>query len=140
MKTSECKYSNCLYFTSNALARKVEKLAIESWKQVNLSPSHGYLLKLVIENPGLQPGNLADELQLTPSTITRLIEKLEDKKLVVRTSDGRSANVYPTPSGKNLLPKLDGCVKNFYEKYSIILGKEESSHLITGMHKLADKL
>lgn len=140
MKTSESKYCNCLYFTSSSLARKVEKLAIESWKKINLSPSHGYLLKLVINNPGIQPGNLADELQLTPSTITRLIEKLEEKKLIVRTSDGRSANVYPTPGGKNLLPKINDCMKNFYESYSIILGKDESKRLVTNMHKLVDKL
>src|SRR5215207_3420539 len=85
MKSSESKFKNCLYFTSNALARKVEKMAIESWKPVGLSPSHGYLLMLVNQEPGLQPGSIADHLQLTPSTVTRLVEKLEEKKLVVRT-------------------------------------------------------
>ena len=69
MKTSTCKYAQCLYFTSNALARKVEKLAIESWKRVDLPPSHGYLLMLVLEEPGMQPGNIAAQLQLTPSTL-----------------------------------------------------------------------
>jgi DNA-binding MarR family transcriptional regulator len=140
MKTSESKYCNCLYFTTNSLARKIEKLAINSWDKINLSPSHGYLLKLVIEEPGLQPGAIADELQLTPSTITRLIEKLEEKKLVARTYDGRITNVYPTPGGKVLLPKLKECIKDFYENYVSILGKEESSKLVHNMHRLADKL
>src|SRR4249919_1819869 len=102
MKMSESKYSKCMYFSANALARKIEKMALESWKPVNLSPSHAYLLMAVIEEPGIQPGMLAKELQLQPSTITRLIEKLEEKRLVVRTTGGKSTNVYPTPKGKDL--------------------------------------
>ena len=140
MKTSECVFSKCLYFTSNALARKVEKLAIESWKQVDLSPSHGYLLMLIIESPGMQPGNIAAQMQLTPSTITRLIEKLEDRKLVVRTTEGKITNVYPSPKGKELLPALKACVQDFSEAYSKVLGKEETFKLVQSMNKISDKL
>lgn len=140
MKTSECVFSKCLYFTSNALARKVEKLAIESWKQVDLSPSHGYLLMLIIESPGMQPGNIAAEMQLSPSTITRLIEKLEERKLVVRTTEGKITNVYPSPKGKELLPSLKACVQDFSEAYSKVLGKEETFKLVQSMNKISDKL
>ena len=140
MKTSESKYCECLYFTSNALARKVEKLAVEAWKPVDLSPSHAYLLMMVIEEPGLQPGTIADHLQLTPSTISRLIEKLEEKKLVVRVTEGKITNVYASPAGKNLLPQLKACVDDFYKSYCDILGKEESSRVVNGIRKLADKL
>jgi len=140
MKPSESKFKQCLYFASNALARKVEKMAIESWKPVGLSPSHGYLLLLVTEEPGLQPGCIANNLQLTPSTVTRLIEKLEDKKLVVRTTEGKLTNVYPTPAAKNLVPKMKACVQHFYQTYCKELGKEEAGRMITDMHKLADKI
>ncbi len=140
MKTSNCKYSKCLYFTSNALARKVEKLAIESWKQVDLAPSHGYLLMLLLEEPGMQPGNIAAQLQLTPSTITRLIEKLEERKLVVRTTEGKITNVYPSPKAKELLPDLLACVQNFSEAYSKVIGKEETYKLVQSMNKISDKL
>lgn len=140
MKTTESRYRQCLYFTSNALARKVEKLAIESWKQVSLSPSHGYVLMSVLEEPGIQPGSLSDEMQLTPSTITRLIEKLEEKKLVIRTTEGKIANVYPTPKAKELLPELKKCVDQFYQQYVSVLGKKESNQLIKKMGAVADRL
>ena len=140
MKPSESKYCNCLYFTTNALARKVEKLAIEAWKPVDLSPSHAYLLMMVIEEPGLQPGTLSDHLQLTPSTISRLIEKLEDKKLVVRITEGKVTNVYATPAAKNLLPKLKSCVVTFHKSYADILGKEASEKMVDQLHAFADKL
>jgi DNA-binding MarR family transcriptional regulator len=140
MKTSDSKYHQCLYFASNALARKIEKLAQESWSKVDLSPSHAYLLMLAIDQPGIQPTALAEHLQLQPSTITRLIEKLEEKKLLVRTTGGKLTNVYPTPKGKEIAPLLQECVNDFYNSYTAILGKEESAKLVQSIGKFADKL
>jgi len=129
-----------MYFSSNALARKIEKLAQESWKAVDLSPSHAYLLMLAIENPGIQPTTLVEQLLLTPSTITRLIEKLEEKKLVVRTNEGKTTSVYPTPRAKQLLPQLEACLEHFYKSYSSVLGKEDSARLVQSMNRVTDKL
>jgi len=140
MKAANSKYCQCLYFSSSALARKIEKLANESWKKVGLTPSHAYLLMLAIEDPGIQPSTLVKQLLLTPSTITRLIEKLEEKKLVVRTSEGKLTNVYPTPKAKAFLPDLKDCLNHFYHNYSLIIGKEESARLVQNMNKLVDKL
>lgn len=140
MKTSESKYCNCLYFTANALARKVEKLATESWKKIDLSPSHAYLLILVLEEPGMQAGQIAEQLQLTPSTITRLIEKMEERKLVIRATEGKLTNVYPTQKGKDMKPLLKQCIDAFYERYVKILGKDESKNFIRNMNIMADKL
>jgi DNA-binding MarR family transcriptional regulator len=140
MKSSNSRFNKCLYFSTNALARKVEKLAVENWKKVDLSPSHGYLLLMVLENPGLQPGCIADEMQLTPSTITRLIEKLEEKKLVIRTTEGKLTNVYATPKGKELLPKMKICMGEFQKTYTEILGAEESMRMVQNINKLTDKL
>jgi MarR family transcriptional regulator, organic hydroperoxide resistance regulator len=140
MKTSESRYCKCLYFVSNALARKIERLANEAWKKVNLSPSHAYLLMMVIDEPGIQPGAISSEMHLSPSTITRLIEKLEDKKLVIRTTEGKLTNVYATPKGKEMRPVLQKCLETFYTAYSNILGKEDSAKLVHNMSRMADKL
>jgi DNA-binding MarR family transcriptional regulator len=129
-----------MYFSSNALARKMEKLAGESWAKVGLSPSHAYLLMVAIEEPGVQPGCLAGELQLKPSTITRLIEKLEEKKLAVRVAEGKTTNVYATPKGRELLPVLKECLADFCEGYAHILGTEESAKMVQDMNRLSDAL
>lgn len=140
LKAADSKYCQCLYFSSNALARKIEKLANDSWKKVGLSPSHAYLLMLAIEEPGIQPTALVNQLLLKPSTITRLIEKLEEKKLVVRTTEGKLTNVYPTPKAKAMLPELKECLNHFYQHYSSMLGKEESARLVQSINRLVDKL
>lgn len=140
MKPSCSKFAQCLYFASGALARKIEKMATESWKKVDLSPSHAYLLLAVLEEPGLQPTALSEHLQLQPSTITRLLEKLEEKKLLIRTTEGRLTNVYPTPKAKELQPKMAACMQEFSDKYIQLLGKEESTKLVQNLAKIADRL
>lgn len=129
-----------MYFVANALGRRIEKLAIESWKRVDLSPSHAYLLMLAIEEPGIQPTGLSEQLILTPSTITRLIEKLEDKGLVTRETEGKLTKVYPTSKAKELYPVLQECLTHFVENYSAILGKDESQKIVRNMACIADKL
>ena len=140
MKVSESQYCQCMYFVSNAFARKMSKLAEEAWKPVGLSPSHAYLLMMAIRRPGVQPSELVEELQLTPSTITRLIEKLEEKKLVVRTNEGKLTYVFATPKGQQMKPEMEVCLINFYETYTSLLGQEDSSKLIKKMLKLADRV
>jgi DNA-binding MarR family transcriptional regulator len=140
MRASESSYSKCMYFASGALARRTEKLAQEAWKPVGLSPSHAYLLMMVIGDPGIQPSAIVAELLLTPSTITRLIEKLEEKKLVHRDYQSKCTYVFPTAKGKALLPQLQDCVKTFYEGYSTVLGKDESAKFVQAMNRITDKL
>ena len=140
MKVSKSRYCNCMYFSSAALARKIEKLATVSWKKTHLAPGHAYLLMIVLAEPGIQPGELAKELQLKPSTITRFIQKLEEKKLLVRTVSGKITNVYPTPKAKEMQPLLKECISHFYQSYVDILGKEESSGLVTQMNNISDRL
>jgi DNA-binding MarR family transcriptional regulator len=118
----------------------MEKLSSQSWSRVELAPSHAYLLMAVLEEPGMQPGILADHLQLQPSTITRLIEKLEEKKLVVRTTEGKITNVYPTPKARELQPRMNTCMEEFLKNVSELIGKEESLSLVRQMAKVADKL
>ncbi|GAB4092867.1 hypothetical protein GCM10028786_17940 [Flaviaesturariibacter terrae] len=125
---------------SGALARKVEKLAQESWKPLGLSPSHAYLLLAVLEEPGIQPGALAGQLQLQPSTITRLVQKLEEKKLVVRTTEGKLTNVYPTPRAKDLQPKMGACLEHFYKASQALAPGTEGAQLLQSMGRIADRL
>jgi len=140
MKASNSRYSSCVYFASGALARKIEKLANEAWQVIDLSPSHGYLLLLVLDEPGIQPNKLVKELLLSPSTITRLTDKLETKKLVQRSSEGKLINIFPTAKARALQPQMKNCMNCFSEKYAQMLGKEDSSTLAQALNKVTDRL
>lgn len=140
VKACESKFSRCLYFSSQAFARKVEKLAVDHWKPLGLSPSHAYLLILTLEQPGIQPGKMAEQLQLSPSTITRLIEKLEKQKLVVRQTEGKESHVQPTARAEALFPKMKEVISQFNQAYQAALGAQTSFGLIAEMNQLTDQL
>lgn len=95
---------------------------------------------MVLDEPGAQPGLLAAHLQLQPSTITRLIEKLEEKKLVIRTTEGKTTNVYPTPKGKELYPKMKTIVEEFGKQCDAVFGKEQCMAITNKIASVADKL
>ncbi len=140
MKTSDSRYGMCMYFSSNALARKTEKMAVAVWNKVDLAPSHAYLLMIVLNDPGVQPGMLSEELHLTPSTITRLIEKLEEKKLVTRHTEGKTTYVYPTNKSKEMKLVLQECAEEFQKNCNSIFGKEDCVRFVNNMNKISDKI
>ncbi|RYD56439.1 MAG: MarR family transcriptional regulator [Sphingobacteriales bacterium] len=140
MKAAESRYSGCLYFASNALARKMERLAIKAWEPVGLPPSHAYLLLYVIDNPGTQPSVITEQLMLAPSTITRLMDRLEKEKLIIRQTEGKMIHAYPTAKAKGLVPKMESCIKSFHMSYAQELGHEPSMELVKNIVSVHDRL
>ena len=129
MEKCESKYCGCLYFSSNALARVITRMAEEEFTITGLAPSYAFILMTVSQKPGIQPNEISKEMQLTPSTITRLIEKLENKGLLERKINGKFTAVYPTDKADPILLKVKEAWMNLYKRYSLILGEEEGKTL-----------
>ncbi|MCF6193385.1 MAG: MarR family transcriptional regulator, partial [Kangiellaceae bacterium] len=72
-------FDRCLYFNTNHLARTVGKIWQEAFEEVGLAPAHAYLLRLVLEQPGIAQSKISAELHLEKSTITRFIDKMVDQ-------------------------------------------------------------
>ena len=134
------KYCGCLYFTANALSRVMTRMADEAFATTGLSPSHAFVLMSVNDSPGIQPGELSRQMQLTPSTVTRLVEKLEGRGLVERQSAGKATQVLPTAASKAMQPKLKACWKSLYERYAEVLGKDVAVELTGTVNQARMKL
>ncbi|MTI21609.1 MarR family transcriptional regulator [Fulvivirga sp. RKSG066] len=134
-KTGKDKYCNCLYYSANALARMLTKMAEDSFGRTGLAPSYGFLLMSVNDKPGIQPKELSEHMQLTPSTVTRLLEKLEYKGLVERSAVGRATEVRPTSDGVKLQPLLRESWQNLYKEYSNLLGEDQAKKLTKEIHE-----
>ncbi len=137
-KTS--KYCTCLYHSANALSRVMTKISDEEFASTGLSSSHAFLLMTVNEKQGIQPKEISEHMQLTASTVTRLIEKMEYRGYLERQSVGRSTEVYSTPAGLALQPKLKEIWRNLYQRYSGILGKEVADQLTEDIYTSTQKL
>ena len=136
-------FEECLYFNSNALARTVSRIWTNAYSQFDLSPPHAFLLRVVLAKPGLLPRELAEELNLSRSTITRFLDSLEQRDLLIRkptAEDGRELQVYPTRTAKAMHKKLDSIGEDLTKLMGKIMCKEEVSQTVAKLRKLHKSL
>ena len=123
------EYCGCLYYSAGALARMTSKIAEEEFKVTGLSSSHAMLLISVNKHPGIQPCDLSAQMLLEPSTITRLIEKLEQMDLVERQKDGKEVHIHATKQGKAKLASLQKAWQSVNKRFTDVLGKQGNQRL-----------
>ncbi|HEX3934448.1 MAG TPA: MarR family transcriptional regulator [Puia sp.] len=125
IKAVDSLFVDSLYVSAAALARTVEKLAIECWKPTGLSPSLGHVLFYLIHYDNVTgPLIIAKNLFLSPSTVTRLLEKLEKKELIFRFVYENVRMVQATPDAFRLEPLITECEFTFRKRCIALLGEE----------------
>ena len=93
-------FDSCLYFNTTALARLLEREWADAFAQHGLTPPQAFMLRMVLERPGLLQRELADELTISRPTATRALHGLEAKGLIERRAsarDGREWAIHPRP-------------------------------------------
>jgi len=140
MEKAPSTYCGCLTYSVNALSRLMTKIADEEFSSVGLSSSHAFLIMSVNKKPGVNPKELAEELQLTPSTVTRLIEKLEFKGFIERQQCGRCTEVFPTPAGMKLNNEVKEAWSRLAKRINEVLGKEDNAQLTSAIGNAIQKL
>lgn len=133
-------YSACLLFSANALARAITAIGDEEFGRFGLCYSHAYLLCEVVAQPGISPSQLSETLCLTPSTITRLVEKLELKRLVRRESEGKKTLIFATSEGHVLQPIIAEAWDRVGARYSQLIGEKNVCQLTKQVFNAAKAL
>jgi len=115
-------------------------MAEEAFSTTGLAPSYAFLMMSINKDPGLHPTELSEIMMLMPSTVTRLIEKLESRGLAERKYEGKYTFVLPTKKGKELVPILEEAWLTLYGEYSTILGEKKSIDLTHQIFQAVEKL
>ena len=136
-------FERCLYFNLNALTRKVNRVWESEFRQTGLSAPHAYVMRLVLSEPGISQKQLAEELHLDPSTVTRFVDALAERQLVrrdTRNTDRRSAAVLPTAEGKRLQKKLEKIGEELFRAMRTRLGDKHFQELVTALREARSTL
>ena len=76
-----------------------------------LTPRQSGILRILTEREGARLSDLAAAAEITPSAMTRIVEKLERRGLVQRVrgaqADGRAAKVEITAAGRRVRARID---------------------------------
>ncbi|MES9844966.1 MAG: MarR family transcriptional regulator [Candidatus Sedimenticola sp. PURPLELP] len=138
-----CMFDRCLYFNINALTRLVNKKWTEAFAEFDLSPAHGYMLRVVLSKPGVTQKELTSELRLEKSTITRFVDALQKKGLVARKAadaDGREQNIHPTAKAMKMHSALEELGETLYQSMATNMGKENLTSLVSQLRESANKI
>jgi len=134
------QFDKCLYFTANALARVVSKIADQEFKRIGLSSAHAYVLMVVSQAPGIGHKDLAGRLRLAPSTVTRFVDSLVHQDLVEREGEGRCVSHSPTPAGTAKAKDVARVSETLMHRYTSVLGKQATRNLAGHMNRASEQL
>ncbi|XOV92340.1 MAG: MarR family winged helix-turn-helix transcriptional regulator [Bacteroidota bacterium] len=142
MKEEEKSYfCNCLYFSASSFARNMTKLADEAFASTGWAPSYAFVLMTVNRHEeGVSPSIIAKEMHLTPSTVTRLLDKLEQKDMITRHSEGKASIVKPTRKSKAINEDLVNSWSNLFKNYNEMLGEQSAQKLAAELYDSSEKI
>lgn len=135
-------FERCLFFNSNGLVRKLNRIWDDAYKEAGLSAPHAYMLRMVAAEPELTQKEIAEQLQLEKSTITRFTDSLIDKGLIIKktTDDARQNSLVATAKGKKLAVKLNKIGDTLYKKMQNQLGEQNFKNIVKQIKQTASNL
>lgn len=103
-------FDHCLYFNTTALARVLEREWTRAFKPFGLTPAQGFMLRAVLDAPGMLQSQLAGELVISRATATRTLDGLQKLALIERHAtehDGRESAIVPTRKAQAIRESLN---------------------------------
>jgi DNA-binding MarR family transcriptional regulator len=120
-------FDHCLYFNTTALARVVEREWAAAFKPFGLTPPQGFMLRMILGQPGLSQHALATELTISRPTATRLLDGLQALDLIERRgngTDGRHWAIYPTAAAHAIHAALNTASGQVTQRIQRTVGRE----------------
>jgi len=124
--------SECINFLLNSSQNAVSLYLKQELQQFNVTPAQYALLKCLWEKNEQTPSQLATALHLDSSTITGILARLEEKKLVSRNfcaTDRRRIIVCLTDEGWKLQPPIEELIDRVNESVTVNIPRDELLYL-----------
>ena len=126
-------FDQCLYFNTTALARVLEREWTKAFKPFGLTPSQGFMLRLVLDQPGLLQGELARQMVIQRPTATRALDGLQKLGLVERhgtANDARELAIFPTSQARAMQQPLNAASGEVTRRLKKALGLDAFSDVV----------
>lgn len=128
-------FEECIYFNLTTLTRKISEIWKSEFARLGLGPSHGYLLFAIAELPETSQKELGNLLELDASNITRLMDALTQKGLVIKTSRGKGAEFSLTAEGDHAYRNVKSTMDSLYNSMQKSFGTQNFNSLVNDLKK-----
>jgi MarR family transcriptional regulator, organic hydroperoxide resistance regulator len=108
---------------------------------LGITQKQAAVMWLVNANPGVSQVSVAAALGMDRATMMALIDRLEDRELIVRkrsTVDRRRQELHLTPPGQNMLRKAKTRVAAHEERFKALFKPAELATLLAALQKFQD--
>ncbi len=109
----------------------------------DITPEQFAILSLLQEKDGVQQREIADLLLKDRPNITRILERIQKKKLIRRETDSndrRAVRVYLTDSGKKIFPDIEKIAIEFRAQAYRGLSNKDQQQLKDTLHIISRNL
>jgi DNA-binding MarR family transcriptional regulator len=121
------RVEDCISFLMGKAMQQITKQAREKLAPFGVTPPQYAVLKVLWEHDGTSGAEITARLRIDSATITGLIDRLEDAKLLERRGDRQDRRVhrlYLTPRGHALQDPLDDVMTGFNRDASDFMGPD----------------
>lgn len=110
---------------------------------LRLTPALARLVFHVDRQPGCRQSDLAAILEVTPVTLGRMVDRLEQRDLVRRApdpDDRRAVRIFLTKTARPLIARMDAIVDRVTERATASLSPAERTTLLRLLARIRDDL
>ena len=133
------KLNDCIYFLTTRLSRELKKAFDKKLEEYQLTSAMWCALMAVFENESLTQKELSDILCIETPTVTKIIDNLEKKGLILRApyeGDRRAYRIQSTDKAKNIKDDIFNVGSDFMQWVKRDLSSDEKD----SVKQLLDKL
>lgn len=132
-------FDHCMYFNTTALARLLEREWTRAFKPFGLTPPQAFMLRVVLERPGLLQRELATAMAISRPTATRSLDGLQKLELVERrasASDGREFAIHPTAAALQIKDAINAASAGVTKRLKEQLGTDQFDETVSRLRSI----
>lgn len=130
-------------FKLNKVVRNIKRFYESKLSSYDITTSQFYVLNVLWENDGIKFKDLAKSANMDGSTLTGILDRMEQNGLVERRDDPddrRSLLIYLTDKAKKEGPALISIAKRFDRDVKEMFSKEDFDTFLKVIDRLSEKI
>ena len=132
-----------LGFQLSDIARLLRKRFDAAARTDGMTGAQSRVLALIARHPGINQGQLAERLEVEPITVCRMIDRMEQARLVERhhdPNDRRARLLYPAANADQLIAQIEGHGRHLLDAMTRGLSDDDRARLMAMLHTIRANL